>query len=157
MSTLSYWVFRPFKKRPSTPVTSRQQFFPVYIRVIYTVMVKNIGTPALLSDNAPLLLQLQMLWYSHVYLFCLHWNNTKNLRKKRHICYHFTQHFKNGVDKIIVFLGRPVRCLLLSTPVVSFRTFQHFPSLSLKMAFQPCGLHVGLSFLTQMQSSQAKL
>ena len=23
-----------------------------------------------------------MLWYSHVYLFCLHWKNTKNLRKK---------------------------------------------------------------------------
>ena len=66
----------------------------------------------------------------------------------------------------VVFLYRTVRCLLLSTPAVSFflRTFQvtSYPHLfsSFKMAcFSPrllSGLYVGLAFLTQMQSSQAK-
>ena len=78
----------------------------------------------------------------------------------------------------VVFLGRPVRCLLLSTPAVSlfFRTFQvvvqaipnacamaliDFPFSKLQNGLlfsqrQLSGLHVGLSFLTQMQSSQAK-
>ena len=79
----------------------------------------------------------------------------------------------------VVFLGRPVRCLLFSTPAVSFffRTFQvvvqaipnvcpmaliNFPPFSkLKngLLFSQrllSGHHVGFSFLTQMQSSQAK-
>ena len=73
----------------------------------------------------------------------------------------------------VVFLGRPVRCLLLSMPAVSFffRTFQvvvqaipndrflSFSELQNGLLFsqrQLSGLHVGLSFLTQTQSSQTK-
>ena len=47
------------------------------------------------------LLQLQMLWYSHVYLFCLHWKNTKKSEKKSQIWCHSTQNSKNGLHKII--------------------------------------------------------
>ena len=82
----------------------------------------------------------------------------------------------------VVFLGRPVRCLLLRMSAVLFyliffRTFRvvvqaipnacamaliDFPSfLSFIMALLFCqrqlsGLHFGLSFQTEMQSSQAK-
>ena len=48
--------------------------------ITHTVMVKNIGTPALFSDNAPLLPEKccnYKCFGIHVYLFCLHWKNTK--------------------------------------------------------------------------------
>ncbi len=53
---------------------------------IYTVMAKNIGTLAILSENETLLrklLQLQMFWYSYVFLFCFFCIGTtqKNRRK----------------------------------------------------------------------------
>ena len=54
------------------------------------------------SDNAPVLPEFFCLfWYSHVYSFCLHWKNTKKLRKKSQIWYHSTQNPKNGLDKMI--------------------------------------------------------
>ena len=61
-------------------------------------MVKNIGTPALLSDNAPLLPE--NCWYykcfgihMFIYFICI--------GKTQKNCYHSTQTSKNGLDKII--------------------------------------------------------
>ena len=62
----------------------------------------NIGTPALpFSSQKIVVLQWQMLWYSHVYFFCLHWNNTKKSEKKCQIWLDSTQNSKNGLDKMI--------------------------------------------------------
>ena len=48
----------------------------------HTVMDRNIGIPALLSDNAPLLPEncCNDKCFG-IHIFCLHWNNTKNQRK----------------------------------------------------------------------------
>ena len=47
------------------------------------------------------LLQLQMLWYSHVYLFLFALEKLKKSEKKSEICYHSTHDSKNGLDTII--------------------------------------------------------
>ena len=42
-----------------------------------------------------------VLVFTCSYLFCLHWKNTKNLRKKSQIWYHSTQNSKNGLHKTV--------------------------------------------------------
>ncbi len=36
-----------------------------------------------------------------LFIFCLHWNNTKKTEKKSQIWYNSTQNLKNALDKII--------------------------------------------------------
>ncbi len=53
---------------------------------IYTVMAKNIGTLAILSENTTLLSEnccSCKCFGTHMFIFfCLHWNNTKKQRRK---------------------------------------------------------------------------
>ncbi len=46
------------------------------------------------------LLQLEMIWYSRLFIF-LHWINKKKKQKKSQIWYNSTQNPKNALDKII--------------------------------------------------------
>ena len=65
--------------------------------MLYTVMVKNIGTPALLSDNAPLLPDncCSYKWFGIIAL-----EKHKKSQKKSQIWYNSTQNSKNGLDRI---------------------------------------------------------
>ena len=68
-------------------------------------MDKNIGTPALLSDNAPLLpvnCCNDKCFGIHMFIsFVCIGTTPKTLRKKCQIWLDFTQNSKNGLDKII--------------------------------------------------------
>ena len=67
-------------------------------------MVKNIGTPALLSDNAPLLPEKccnDKCFGIHVFISFVCIGKTKKSEEKSQIWYHSTQNSKNGLDKII--------------------------------------------------------
>ena len=61
-----------------------------------TVMVKNIGTPALLPENC---CNYKFIGIHMFIYFALEKHNKSE--KKSHICYHCTQNSKNGLDKII--------------------------------------------------------
>ena len=73
-------------------------------------MVKNIGTPALLSDNAPLLPENccnYKCFHIHMFISFVHLpflfalEKHKKSENKSQICFHSTQNSKNGLDKII--------------------------------------------------------